>query len=55
VDVLVGETQAVVKPIAGGLAHVQRVSGSTILGNGRVALILDVPEILREAVHGGAP
>jgi two-component system chemotaxis sensor kinase CheA len=53
VDALVGETQAVVKPIGGGLAHVRRVSGSTILGSGRVALILDVPEILREAVHGG--
>jgi len=53
VDTLVGEIQAVVKPIGRGLADVRSVSGSTILGNGRVALILDAAEILREAVHGG--
>jgi len=27
------------------------VAGSTILGNGRVALILDVPALLREATR----
>jgi two-component system chemotaxis sensor kinase CheA len=53
VDALVGETQAVVKGIGRGLANVRSVSGSTVLGNGRVALILNVAEILREAVQGG--
>jgi two-component system chemotaxis sensor kinase CheA len=55
VDALLGETQAVVKPLGGMLQRVDRVAGSTILGNGRVALILDVVAILREAVNGVSP
>ena len=53
VDVLHGETEAVVRPLGGGLGPVDRVAGATILGDGRVALILDVPAILRAAVAGG--
>ncbi|HXN05485.1 MAG TPA: chemotaxis protein CheA [Nitrospiria bacterium] len=50
VDLLYGESQAVIKPL-GKLFHgLPGVSGSTILGNGRVALILDVPSLVREAV-----
>ncbi len=52
VDVLHGETQAVVRPLGGGLGAIDHVAGATILGNGRVALILDVPAILRHAVAG---
>lgn len=55
VDALHGETQAVVKPLGGVFQRVDRVAGSTILGNGRVALILDIPAILREAVNGVSP
>ncbi|MFQ5882236.1 MAG: chemotaxis protein CheA [Candidatus Methylomirabilales bacterium] len=48
VDALHGESQAVIKPL-GKLFHgLPGVLGSTILGNGRVALILDVPGLLRE-------
>lgn len=51
VDVLYGESQAVIKPM-GKLFHgLPVISGSTILGNGRVALILDVPVLLREAAR----
>jgi two-component system chemotaxis sensor kinase CheA len=53
VDALHGSTQAVVRPLGSGLEAVDRVAGATILGDGRVALILDVPAILREAVAGG--
>jgi len=53
VDALLGETQAVVRPLGGGLGAVDGVAGATILGDGRVALILDVRAILREAVTGG--
>ena len=50
-DELLGEQQAVIKPL-GRLFHgISGVSGSTILGDGRVALILDVPAICREAIH----
>lgn len=42
VDVLLGEFQTVIKPLGVLFSHVQGISGSTILGNGDAALILDV-------------
>jgi two-component system chemotaxis sensor kinase CheA len=59
VDALFGERQAVIKSLGAGLDGLSGLSGSTILGDGRVALILDVPALLREAVgrtvnHSGA-
>jgi two-component system, chemotaxis family, sensor kinase CheA len=53
VDSLEGETQAVVKPLGRYLGELAGVAGSTILGSGRVALILDVPVILRSASTPG--
>jgi len=50
-DELLGEQQAVIKPLGRLFQGISGVSGSTILGDGRVALILDVPAICREAVH----
>jgi two-component system chemotaxis sensor kinase CheA len=55
VDALVGQTQAVVKPLGCELGRVDGISGSTILGDGRVALIVDVQAILHEAVGGPQP
>ena len=49
VDELVGETQAVVKPLAGLFNEVRGVSGTTIMGDGRIALILDVAPLLELA------
>jgi two-component system chemotaxis sensor kinase CheA len=46
VDHLMGEFQTVIKPLGKVFAHIQCLSGSTILGNGEVALIVDVPAIL---------
>jgi two-component system chemotaxis sensor kinase CheA len=46
VDALLGEGQAVIKPLPRGLQGVRGVSGASVLGNGRVALILDVPALL---------
>ncbi len=51
VDVLHGESQAVIKPLGVLLRGLRGVSGSTILGDGRVALILDVPSLLRDVVE----
>lgn len=48
VDVLYGATQTVIKPLPPIFKNVPGVSGSAILGNGRVALILDVPALLRD-------
>jgi two-component system, chemotaxis family, sensor kinase CheA len=54
VDSLEGETQAVVKPLGRYLGDLAGIAGSTILGSGGVALILDVPVILRNASAVGA-
>jgi two-component system chemotaxis sensor kinase CheA len=52
VDVLHGESQTVIKPLGRLFQAVSGVSGSAILGNGRVALVLDVPSLLQEVVVG---
>lgn len=46
VDELMGEFQTVIKPLGKMFAGVRGVSGSTILGSGAVALILDVPALV---------
>jgi two-component system chemotaxis sensor kinase CheA len=45
VDELFGASQAVIKPLGNYFASVPGIAGSSILGNGRVALILDTPTI----------
>jgi two-component system chemotaxis sensor kinase CheA len=47
VDELHGAGQAVIKPLGDYFSEVPGVAGSSILGNGRVALILDTQAILR--------
>jgi two-component system chemotaxis sensor kinase CheA len=49
VDQLVGESQAVIKPLGHIFAQNKILSGSTILGDGSVALILDVPHLVQAA------
>jgi len=49
VDTLVGESQVVIKPFSRLLKDMPGLAGSTILGSGRVALILDVPALLNSA------
>lgn len=47
VDTLLGELQTVIKPLGRLFGHVQGIGGSTILGNGEVALIVDVPMLVQ--------
>lgn len=47
VDQLLGEFQTVIKPLGKIFSHVRGISGSTILGNGEVALIIDVPDLVQ--------
>jgi two-component system chemotaxis sensor kinase CheA len=54
VDRLFGSSQVVMKPMVRFLNQVPGVAGSSILGNGRVALILDVQEIIRRAAEAAA-
>ncbi|MBX8602383.1 chemotaxis protein CheA [Pseudomonas cichorii] len=47
VDQLHGELQTVIKPLGKMFQHLRGISGSTILGSGQVALILDIPSLFR--------
>ncbi len=47
VDRLVGQQQVVIKSLETNFRRVQGVSGATIMGDGSVALILDVPMIIQ--------
>jgi two-component system chemotaxis sensor kinase CheA len=60
VDRLYGEVQAVIKDLGRFYRHVRGLGGATILGDGTVALILDVKTLVnlaieREGGEGGAP
>ncbi len=47
VDELIGQQQVVIKSLLENFDPVQGISGATILGNGRVALILDIEQLSR--------
>ncbi len=52
VDDLLGQQQVVIKSLETNYGHIDGVSGATILGDGSVALILDLPGIIRRAGAG---
>ena len=49
VDQLLGEFQTVIKPLGNLFKHLRGIGGSTILGSGEVALILDVQALTQLA------
>jgi two-component system chemotaxis sensor kinase CheA len=49
VDRLLGEHQTVIKPLGSLFKHLRGIGGSTILGTGEVALILDVAALTQLA------
>lgn len=49
VDELLGQQQVVIKSLEANYKRVEGVSGATILGDGSVALILDIPGLIRIA------
>ena len=49
VDDLLGQQQVVIKSLEANYGAIEGVSGATILGDGSVALILDVPGLIRAA------
>ncbi len=51
VDELIGQHQVVVKNLESNYRKVPGVSGATIMGDGKVALILDVAHLVRRARH----
>ena len=47
VDQVIGEHQTVIKSLGRAYRNVEGISGATILGDGSVALILDVPKLVQ--------
>jgi two-component system, chemotaxis family, sensor kinase CheA len=54
VDQVIGEHQTVIKSLGRAYRNVAGISGATILGDGSVALILDIPQLL-QSVEAQAP
>lgn len=50
-DRVISTEEIVVKPLSKPLKNINAYSGATILGNGRVALILDVPALARDVLN----
>ncbi|MCG8380743.1 MAG: chemotaxis protein CheA [Gammaproteobacteria bacterium] len=53
VDRLLGQQQVVIKSLDANYKKIPGFSGATILGDGSVALIIDIPEMLRLATQSG--
>jgi two-component system chemotaxis sensor kinase CheA len=53
VDDLLAQQQVVIKSLESNFKSVQGIAGATILGDGTVALIIDVPGLIRSVVKQG--
>jgi two-component system, chemotaxis family, sensor kinase CheA len=53
VDELLGQKEIVIKSLGEYLGHIRGISGSTILGDGRVIMIIDIEELVHNA-HSSA-
>ncbi len=51
VDSLIGEQDVVIKPLSNKFASSKGIAGATILGDGRVSLIIDIPELIKSIVE----
>lgn len=50
VDEMLGQQQVVIKSLETNFCQIQSLSGATILGDGRVALILDIPGLIQGCI-----
>ena len=55
VDEVVGQQQTVIKSLGRLFNHVPEISGATIMGDGGMALILDIPYLVRKVRDAAAP
>ncbi len=53
VDVLLGQEEVVIKPLGALLQGTHGFAGATITGDGRIALILDFPELMKVHANRG--
>jgi len=51
VDCLIGQEEVVIKPLGALLHGLDGMAGATITGDGKIALILDVPGLMRRYAH----
>lgn len=51
VDRVVGKFQAVLKPLGKYFVHMDNISGATILGNGKIALVLDTNNVIEQFLN----
>jgi two-component system chemotaxis sensor kinase CheA len=51
VDELIGKQEAVIKSLGDTFKHIVGITGGAILGDGRVALILDLAGLIKETAH----
>src|SRR5581483_10142214 len=51
VDSLIGETEIVIKPLSRFLGEVRGIAGVTILGDGQVAIIVDIPSLVNRVMQ----
>ncbi|PCK07121.1 MAG: chemotaxis protein CheA [Alteromonadaceae bacterium] len=51
VDELLGEHQTVIKPLGKVFKNLKGISGATILGSGKVAMIVDIPELMERVTN----
>ena len=47
VDRLIGREEVVIKPLGALLQGTKGLAGATITGNGKIALILDLPSLIQ--------
>jgi two-component system chemotaxis sensor kinase CheA len=48
VDYLIGQEEVVIKPLGSMLQGLEGMAGATITGDGKIALILDIPGLMRK-------
>ena len=51
VDKLLGREEVVIKPLGAMLQGTKGLSGATVTGNGKIALILDLPSLVQGYAH----
>jgi len=54
VDDLLAQQQVVIKSLEANYSPVSDIAGATILGDGTIALIIDVPDLIRSSTERGA-
>lgn len=55
VDRIIGQQEVVVKALSPLIGSVPGISGSATLGDGRIALTIDIPSMLKRAMHDRKP